>query len=175
MVDRAWYVAQAIGGLEPTAIYHLDREGVLGYSPVVDRQRLFPGYVFVMLERVEDSWIVNRTRGILKLLPKHAEKPLPVRNGFVEALRECVDRGDFSERRQEELVCKFLPYEVVTPLSGAYRDQRGRFLYYKKGCAVVLGHLLGKTFEFKVPLHQLRSEGRVEPPELRSTMGRVAA
>lgn len=170
-------MAQALPGLEATALYHLDRDGFEAYSPAVanKKARLFPGYIFVKLANREDCFPVNRTRGIMRLLPAHLSEPLALPSDFVSSLMSRVDEGEFDEISEESLLRKFIPGEIVTALLGPMRDQRGQFLRYRKGCGVVLGYLLGKQFEYDVPLHQLKSCGGADLPKSRSAPVKAAA
>lgn len=172
MVGYRWFVAQALAGLEATAIYHLTRAGITAFSPVVaslfegrpTKLRLFPGYVFVELEAPGEAGIVNRTRGIYRVLPIHARDPdtlplaLPI--GFVEELREKISGGSFDESAEASLLRKFIPDQEVTILFGPFAEHRGKFLRYQKGAGVVLTALLGRDFELKVPLHHLSPAGK---------------
>jgi|SRR6185312_13387167 len=156
-------------GLESTAIYHLTREGITAFAPIVTRNRaarLFPGYVFVELETPDEAGAVNRTRGIRKVLPVHTTTPLALPVGFVEDLRDRLSRGDFNEKSEDELMQRFVPGELVSSANGPFRDLQGRFLRYSKGCGVVLTYLLGRDHELKIPLKSL-------VPVLESTSGRM--
>lgn len=168
--SEAWYAAQTLAGLDRTAVEHLKRKGIEGYSPCAERgRRVFPGYVFVHIEK-DQAGEVNRTRGVLHLLPVRCEWPLPLPISFVETLRAGVERGDFTEEAQAELLARFLPDQRLLALNGPMRDQVGRFKRYSKGCGVLLGCLLGTEFEYRVPLHQLRPAEEVLVPKSRSAM-----
>lgn len=166
----AWYVAQAQPGLEATAIYNLSRDKFVAVAPSVadKKQRFYPGYVFVRLYEPEDCYFVNRTRGIVKLLPTHLKEPLALPEGWVEDLMGRIERGDFNEKNEEQLLRRFIPGEVVESLIGAVSGRPGRFSRYHKGSGVVIYHLLGRDVEYKVPLHQLKSVGDPVSPESRS-------
>jgi len=173
----AWYVAQAQPGLEATAIYNLSRDKFVAIAPsLVDRkQRFYPGYVFVRLEHAEDCYFVNRTRGIIKLLPQHLREPLALPMGWVEDLIGRIERGEFTPKSEEQLLRRFIPGEAVESLIGSMAGRPGRFSHYKKGCGIVIGCLLGKEFEYKVPLHQLKSSVDPVSPQSRSASELVAA
>lgn len=168
-----WYAAQCMGGLESTACYHLDLNDIEFFAPVVkfknDKERkLFPGYIFVHLTREEECFVVNRTRGVIHMLPKWAERPHSLPDGFVEEVRDRLDSGFYEPPDEDELLKKFLPQQTVQALTGPMRDKAGRFLRYSKGSGIVLGYLLGKEFEYKVPLHQLRAVEKPSAPKSRS-------
>lgn len=171
LAEFLWYVAQALPGLEATAVYHLTREGITAFAPAIVKKlvngkpgsaRIFPGYVFVELESADESGVVNRTRGIHKLLPIHANAPLPLPTCFVDDLRARMAGGAFDEDSQDALVRKFVPEQIVTwggPLAGACPKNGGKFLRYHKGAGVVLGYLLGREIEMPIPLHQIAVAG----------------
>lgn len=148
------YVAQTLAGLGGSAERYLGRAGF----KVLRAGKLFPGYIFVEdIDAAASTAVINRTRGVLRLLPKHTDTPLPLPIGFVQDLRWRLAEGDLSERAEDELLRRWLEGDQVTALTGPFRDRRGRFLCYTKDCAVVLGYLLGKEFRYKVPLTELRA------------------
>lgn len=162
MAEFRWYVAQALPGLESTAIHHLSREGVSAWAPVAtkDRQlRLFPGYVFVELESPSEAGIVNRTRGIRKMLPIHCDSPLPLPRGFVEDLRARMASGEFEEQSADEFLRRFVPGETVSISSGAFSGLDAKFMRYSKGSGVLLMALLGREHEVRIPLQALAPAG----------------
>ena len=174
MEDFRWYVAQALPGLEATALHHIRRIPAIRDSFAAPRSKdgrasLYPGYIFVELDGFDFAAAVNRTRGVRKLLPVHSERPLPLPRGFVEGLREAVGRGDYDERSEAERLLRFVPQEEVTMISGPFRDHHGRFLRYHKGAGVVLFVLLRREMEVLIPLHQLAAVGGYRSgPESRS-------
>lgn len=156
-MDYRWFVAQVLSGLEGTALNHLKRDGITAFSPKVsDGTRIFPGYIFVEIADVElEASIVNRTRGVHKLLPMHAKCPLPLPKGFVETLRERIASKDFDEATVSEDLYRFLPKEEVLVKTGPFADHRGRFVRYRKGSGVILAALLGREVELTIPAKEL--------------------
>jgi transcription antitermination factor NusG len=148
------YVAQTAAGLGGSAERYLAREGF----KVFRAARVFPGYIFIEgIEAWRSAAVVNRTRGVLKLLPRHLETPLPLPFGFVADLRWRLAEGDLSERAEDDFLRRWLEGDQVVALTGPFRDKRGRFLGYTKDCAVVLGYLLGREIRYMVPLDELRA------------------
>ena len=164
MADYRWYVAAALAGLEATAIYHLSRAGIAGYAPTLaDRAaRYFPGYVFVELEGPWEAGAVNRTRGIHRMLPIHADSPLALPTGFVEEFREKVAADGLKGDDEGAFLRRFVPGIDEVSAVGNYplRDGHGRFLRYRKGAGIVLGYLLGREVEIPIPLHKLEVVGK---------------
>jgi transcription antitermination factor NusG len=151
-----WYVAQALAGLEATAIYHLSREGVTAFSPTLasNRQaRLFPGYVFVELASPDEAGVVNRTRGIHKVLPVHSNNPLALPDGFVDELRGKISNGAFDEADCLRVIHKYIPGESVPIVAGSFAGWCGEMVRYHKGSMIVLLALFGNKREVIVPRH----------------------
>lgn len=172
----AWYVAAALAGLEGTATHNLSREGITGFSPTVTEEnreiRLYPGYIFVELSCPEEAGIVNRVRGIHRMLPIHNTHPLALPKGFVDELRDRISGGDFAEARAQEEVYNFLPKEEVLVKTGPFQDHRGRFVRYHKGAGVVLLSLLGKEHGIRIPAQALAP---IKPRVDRTRGAQVAA
>lgn len=160
-LELRWYVAQALAGLESTAVHHLSRNPdiVDAYAPAAaDRKaRYFPGYVFVQLSDPAYAGAVNRTRGVHKLLPIHAASPLSIRSPkfgqphFVDALRAAIDAGAFAEKRIVETVYNFLENDEVLIDGGPWDGHSGQFLRYHKSCAIVLLACFGSKRELPIP------------------------
>lgn len=159
LTNYRWFVGQALAGLEATAIYHLNRAGIAAHSPhaYLDGKpfRLFPGYVFVELAGVNEAGIVNRTRGMHKLLPIHASEPLPLPIGFLESLLARIARRELTELVAKDIVDKFVPDQSVVVKTGPFRDFSGKYLRTSKGSGVILGYLLGARRELTIPLSDL--------------------
>lgn len=101
-----WFLAQLRPNCAAIAQRNLDRQKFQTFLPLErdTRQRngkfenimrpLFPGYIFVALDRARGLWrSVNSTYGVTRLV-SFGEAPAPVPNDLVAALRErCDDRG----------------------------------------------------------------------------------
>ena len=152
-----WYVAQTLAGLESTAIYHLSREGVTAFSPMTSGERkfrLFPGYLFIELSSPDEAGVVNRTRGIHKVLPVHSNSPLALPDGFVDDLRGRIGQGEFDESACAHVVHKYVKGENVPIVAGAFAGWCGEMVRYHKGSMIVLLALFGaKPREVVVPKH----------------------
>ena len=89
-----------------------------------DRERaVFTNYIFVLFDIAQEMWrSINSTRGVVHLLPLHAEEPQPVPVGFVEELQQRA----IEEPIVEEIVQRFERDAIVRILAGALRDRVGR-------------------------------------------------
>lgn len=105
--DQRWYVAQTEPKKEKRAEQELAQQGFIAWVPKIqvwrpvtrttlrqakaaepDQTPLFIGYILIEMDIHSCPWrSVNGTRGVRSLIMQ-GEKPLPVRRGMVEALRE---------------------------------------------------------------------------------------
>lgn len=182
-----WYVARAHPGMEETAERNLLRQGLdegSVFAPgtalrrsVFNRTKamIFPGYVFVRLDLDADICVlpwqrINHTRGVIRLLPSHLERPSPLPLGFIEELMVLVDDGEFDESRVVELIKRFAPGELVSVISGPLAGRSLDFVRYHKGALICLTSLLGKEIEVPIREHQvlkIRTMTRVRAPQYR--------
>lgn len=151
---KSWFVAQVSGAVE-LASESVKREGFRVYAPKIGHSRIYPGYLFTEIRDMEDVCVINRCRGVISVLPIRSENPRPLPLGFVENLMEMVEGGYFSDEAHEALVKRFVPGELVVATVGPMRGRAGRFLRHNKGCGIVLGYLLRREIEYRVPLESL--------------------
>lgn len=98
-----WYLVRCKAREEDRALMHLQRQGFECYRPVCERESvrhgkrrvcreaLFPGYLFIRLDRVHDNWLpISSTRGVLQIV-RFAEYPLPVPDEIIDEIRGRVD------------------------------------------------------------------------------------
>lgn len=96
----AWYLLQSKPRQEQRAAQHLRNQGYTCYLPMLSVERLqrgkrvaseeplFPGYLFIQLDSVEDNWApIRSTRGVNRLVA-FGGQPLPVSDALVEQLRQ---------------------------------------------------------------------------------------
>ena len=100
-----WYLIQCKAREDHRALEHLERQEFRCYQPVrsVERIRqgqrhvvsepLFPGYLFIHLDRLNDNWHpIRSTRGVLRWVAFNGE-PTPVPDQIVDGIRERVERS----------------------------------------------------------------------------------
>lgn len=88
------------------ALEHVERQGFSCYCPtrrleklrqgrkVEIRESLFPGYLFVQLDKVNDNWFpIRSTRGVIQIV-RFNEHPLPVNDEIVEMIRQRLASGE---------------------------------------------------------------------------------
>lgn len=94
-----WFLIHCRPRQDQRALENLERQGFHCYCPVrrVERIRygrrdtvsepLFPGYVFIRLNRVSDNWqSIRSTRGVHQLVRANQE-PLPLRDSIIDQIR----------------------------------------------------------------------------------------
>ncbi|WP_417586066.1 transcription/translation regulatory transformer protein RfaH [Nitrincola sp.] len=99
MDGRDWYLVQCKPGETLRALEHLENQQYECYLPLVMmekiRQRkrllcqepLFPGYLFIHLDQLDDNWQpIRSTRGVTRLVG-FGGLPLPVEDSLVMALK----------------------------------------------------------------------------------------
>ena len=109
-----WYAAQTLAGQEVTAAIHIRRLNHWVYLPQVPYRRpsgergarpRFPGYVLINLDLGLPGWHrINLTPGVVHLLPRYLDRPMPLPTGFVERLMTQPDDDVLIEFREHELV-----------------------------------------------------------------------
>lgn len=98
-----WYLIQCKPREDDRALAHLDRQGFECYRPIYERERvrqgrrcrtpapLFPGYLFIRLDRLHDNWLpICSTRGVVKIV-RFAGYPLPVGDEIIEEIRRRIE------------------------------------------------------------------------------------
>jgi transcriptional antiterminator RfaH len=98
-----WYLVQCRARQDERALENLQRQGFECYRPVYESERLrrgrqhltsaalFPGYLFIRLDRVNDNWLpIRSTRGVIQVV-RFNEFPLPVADGIVEQIRRRIE------------------------------------------------------------------------------------
>jgi transcriptional antiterminator RfaH len=100
-----WYLVQCRVRQEERALEHLERQGFECYRPRYPGECirggrkqlvsmvLFPGYLFIRLDRIHDNWLpIRSTRGVIQIV-RFNEYPLPVADGVIERIRLRIERG----------------------------------------------------------------------------------
>lgn len=159
-MGNSWFAALHRPGYGRTAAFHLKRNDFVAWLPVYHELRiengrkinkelaLFPGYIFIQDDIALERWgRINRTIGVLKLLPTRDVLPLALPAGFVEDLQWQAGMGTLDAIRAECVVHKFVPEEMVKAKSGPWIGHTGEFVRYHKGSLVLLMALLGKEVE----------------------------
>ena len=124
----------------------------LRHGKVVNvNEPLFPGYLFIKLCELTDSWHpIRSTRGVLRLVT-FANHAVPLSDTLVAGIQARVDRSFSGEPL-------FRSGEVVTVAEGPLRDLNAIFSCLDgRERAVILLNLLHRKHEVSVLLKALRS------------------
>ncbi|WP_069863635.1 transcription/translation regulatory transformer protein RfaH [Pseudomonas citronellolis] len=96
--EKQWYLIQCKPRQDMRALEHLERQGYQCLSPKCQVERLqkgklqllneplFPGYLFIYLDRIEDNWLpIRSTRGVNQIV-SFGELPTPIPNKIINQL-----------------------------------------------------------------------------------------
>jgi transcriptional antiterminator RfaH len=131
----------------------------------VQLRPLFPRYLFVQLDAEQmELGKVNFTPGVVKIVSSE-EKPLPLRNDVIEAIRQEVKRLNAGGGLPTEL---FSEGEIVRLRSGPLAGLEAVFVKHlpPRDRAVVLLRFLGQENQVEIDISEL------EPKRRRGTRGR---
>jgi transcriptional antiterminator RfaH len=100
-----WYVVQCKPQGDWRALEHLERQGFECYLPVFRlearrrghlveiREPLFPRYLFIRLDAVEDNWYpIRSTRGVTQIVRSN-HRPVQVRDEIIDSIRARLANG----------------------------------------------------------------------------------
>ncbi|MCI3946247.1 transcriptional activator RfaH [Pseudomonas syringae] len=97
--DARWYLIQTKPRQEARAAEHLQRQHFECYRPLQAtakktaarlpaEEALFPGYLFIRMDRVHDNWYpIRSTRGVSRIVT-FGGQPVPVRDALIEQIRQ---------------------------------------------------------------------------------------
>ncbi|WP_281688443.1 transcription/translation regulatory transformer protein RfaH [Pseudomonas citronellolis] len=95
---KRWYLVQCKPRQAPRALEHLERQGYECLLPRHQIERLhkgqlqlfneplFPGYLFIHLDKVDDNWLpIRSTRGVSQII-SFGDRPTPVPDSVISQL-----------------------------------------------------------------------------------------
>jgi transcriptional antiterminator RfaH len=161
-----WYVVQCKTREDCRALEHLERQGYSCYRPTlsVERRRLgrktesqeslFPGYLFVQLDQVNDNWYpIRSTRGVIQIV-RARERPLPVRDKIIDTIRARLASG-------RPRVPYLEPGERVVVTNGCFAHVEGIFLANDGDERVMLlMNILHREQTFSFPVGSVARSGK---------------
>lgn len=157
-----WYLVHCKPRQDIRASENLERQGFHCYCPVrrVEKFRygrkqalaepLFPGYLFIRLDRVNDNWHpIRSTRGVNGIV-RFNQEPLPVQDEIIEQIRTRLGGTAAPEPYLK-------PGEHVQITEGAFSRLEAIFVANDgEERVVVLLNLLQRDQELTFPLHCVR-------------------
>jgi transcriptional antiterminator RfaH len=158
----SWYLIHCKAREDERALAHLHRQGFSCYRPVrqVERCRngrkywvadpLFPRYLFIHLDCVNDNWSpIRSTRGVLGMV-RFSNEPVPVRDEVIEGLRARLGSSTLA-------VPYLKPGERVQIIEGAFSQLEAIFLANDGDQRVVLLlNILQQDQRLVFPLESVR-------------------
>ncbi|MGN5593472.1 transcription/translation regulatory transformer protein RfaH [Stutzerimonas nitrititolerans] len=142
-----WYLIQTKPRQEARAEENLRRQHFECYRPQKHgktEEPLFPGYLFIRLDRQLDNWYpIRSTRGVARVISFGGE-PTPVRDELIEQLRERLAAPAEKPR--------FQPGERVQLHGGSFRELEAIFVSADgEERSVILLNLLQREQKVRVP------------------------
>ena len=153
-----WYLIQCKPRQDSRAEENLTRQAFKCYRPTHNIERikrgrrttsvesLFPGYLFIQLDQLNDNWHpIRSTRGVNQLVT-FGKQPIAVADELIEQLKQ-----QLSEKPQESVALE--PGDRVRINSGSYKELEAIFLA-RDGAEriVILLHLLHREHTLSIPI-----------------------
>lgn len=155
-----WYALQYKPAQGDRALQHLQNQGITCFYPKITVEKiragkrteklepLFPGYLFVNLERTDPVWAKLRsTRGVLRIVG-FANKPAAIGDSVIQHIKDSLDsvaeQGGIKPGQAVQL--NEGPFEGINAIFQAY-DGEAR--------AIVLINFMQKQQQVKVPVSSI--------------------
>lgn len=153
-----WYLIQTKPRQESRAEEHLQRQNFECYRPKKPRntcndkadEALFPGYLFIRLDRQLDNWYpIRSTRGVARVVSFGSE-PTPIRDELIEQLRQRLATPTHTDEP------KFQPGDRVQLHGGGFHELDAIFVSTDGDeRSVILLNLLQREQKIRVPTRYL--------------------
>lgn len=140
-----WYAVQCKSDESFRAAEHLQYQGYTVFHPVMQREKrqrgkvghvlepLFPWYLFIQMNPLQDNWVpVRSTRGVIRLLA-FGREPVPVPDTLIETLRRQVSDQPLIEEGP-----RFSEGERIEITDGPFKALEGLFVHGKEDERVVV-------------------------------------
>ena len=163
---QSWYLIQCKPREDERAVENLERQGFECYHAVREAikhypsgrkyttaEPLFPGYLFIRLDRVRDDWhSVHSTRGVNRIVRFKDYLPV-VADGLIEGIR-----ARLSGPERQELLLR--PGERVRIVEGAFAHLEAIFIANDGNQRVILLlNILQRDQQLSFPLQSVRKVG----------------
>jgi transcriptional antiterminator RfaH len=159
--SHAWYLVQCKPRQNFRALENLERQGFTCFHPEISLQKvvrkelvdvrepLFPGYLFIQLDQVNDNWApIRSTRGVNRIVRFNDGLPLAVSDSLIDDLRQRCQRGT-------EIA--FAAGDRVALTEGPFADLEAIFDCWEgEKRVVILLNLLQRQQRIAVPANLLR-------------------
>ncbi|MGE4474982.1 MAG: transcription/translation regulatory transformer protein RfaH [Stutzerimonas sp.] len=153
-----WYLVQTRPRQEARAEENLQRQSFECYRPLIERgqgssEPLFPGYLFIRLDHLQDNWYpIRSTRGVARIVA-FGGQPTPVQDALIGELRERVER-----HARQRTPAAFKAGDRVQVSGDSFHDLEAIFVAPDgEQRSVILLNLLQRQQKVRVPNHFLHS------------------
>ncbi|GHC19540.1 transcription antitermination protein RfaH [Kushneria pakistanensis] len=164
-----WYAVQCKAGESFRAAEHLVNQGYTVFHPVMQREKrqrgragqaiepLFPWYLFIQMNPLQDNWApVRSTRGVIRLLA-FGQSPTAVPDALIDALRQQV-----REQPVESGEYRFSAGERIEVTEGPFKALEGLFVDGKgEERVIVLLNILQKEHRVTLGSGQIRASRKI--------------
>lgn len=158
--QAAWYLLQCKSAQCARAQENLVNQGFTCFLPMMQAERvrqgrrqfisepLFPGYLFIYLDSLNDNWSpIRSTRGVSRLVG-FGGQPLPVAEAVIDALRVRIS--------QQPGISILQPGDKVRITSGAFADIEAIFHAYAGDKRVILLlNLMNRAQQLHLPVNTI--------------------
>jgi len=129
---RPWFVCQTNPREENRARHYLEEKGLEVYLPMMEAERftrvgpvkylkpLFPSYLFLRFDPIEELAFARWTRGVRKILPE-SDEPVPLEDSVIQSVRSLAQRDGIIRKRP------LRKSDRVRILRGPFKDLVGIF------------------------------------------------
>ena len=160
-----WYLIHCKPRQDARALENLERQNFHCYRPVkqMDRRRdgricaseepLFPRYLFIRLDRVNDNWyLIRSTRGVNRIV-RFNDYPMPVEDAIIDGIRARLADPAYKEPYLK-------PGDRVQIMEGAFSQLEAIFLSNDgEQRVVLLLNLLHTEQQLTFPVGSVRKVG----------------
>ncbi|THB66370.1 MAG: transcription/translation regulatory transformer protein RfaH [Gammaproteobacteria bacterium] len=155
-----WYLIQCKKGQEERALLNLANQKFHCYKPSIriekitkgkiieKKEPLFPGYLFIQLNKLQSNWsVIRSTRGVLKLVA-FGREPLPVDSELIKQLKKREDIPPLKPaiNKGDRIKIENGPFAQVNAIFDELDGEKR---------AIVLLNLMNTWQRVKIPLEQL--------------------
>ncbi|WP_457808111.1 transcription/translation regulatory transformer protein RfaH [Kushneria sp. EE4] len=159
-----WYAVQCKSGESFRAAEHLNFQGYTVFHPVIQREKrqrgragqvvepLFPWYLFIRMNPLQDNWApIRSTRGVIRLLA-FGQAPVPVPDVLIDTLRQQI-----TEQPAMSGEYRFSTGECIEITEGPFKALKGLFVAGKGDeRVIVLLEILQREHQVIVGSGQIR-------------------
>jgi len=135
---KKWYLIKTKLRQENTAIINLENQGFSTYCPIVQINKknvaLFPGYVFIYLDKHDENWSpIRSTKGVINFV-KFGLNFAQVPDLIIEYIR--VNQANSEEKLKK--LSKFKEGDKVQITDGVFKNCTAIFKSYKSEERIIL-------------------------------------